>query len=344
MLQQGLSCRAGAGAELPGTVLGAPVPPPALLAALLARLLLLLRIAAARSLGAFSASPRSDPARPVFRGTQGRPPVPSFPPQPAARSRVRVSWGIWWQLAASITHGDAICGEGTEPAPAAQDRGGTGRGLGGVHGAGSHLWGAGCTRRGVTSPKSGSGQAVCGSRRCPEAGGSGPKAGCLWGGSGGGRAGWRAPEPFSICSFHLSRCAPQSRSPCQKTFGFGGRKRWRKHSDGERAARKVPRLASRCLPFPAVPPKRGKAAAFSAAAAARCWPGKKPPGRFLPGKRRNLGVCAQTSARIPAAGIPSRARRARAAWEAMRGRRRGAPRERGRATGRPDRRQIVSSF
>lgn len=138
---------------------------------------------------------------------------------------------------------------------------------------------------GVTSPKSGSGRVVCGSRRCPEAGGSGPKAGCLWGGSGGGRAGWRAPEPFSICSFHLSRCAPQSRSPCQKTFGFGGRKRWRKHSDGERAARKVPRLASRCLPFPAVPPKRGKAAAFSAAAAAaRCRPGKKPP-RLLPSRQ-----------------------------------------------------------
>lgn len=46
----------------------------------------------------------------------GLAPAP-FPSQPsaAARGSVRLSRGICWQLAAFISHGDAICGEGTEP-------------------------------------------------------------------------------------------------------------------------------------------------------------------------------------------------------------------------------------
>lgn len=51
--------------------------------------------------------------------SSGSPPFPSQP-KAATRGSVRVSWGICWQLAAFITHGDAICGEGTEPGREAQ--------------------------------------------------------------------------------------------------------------------------------------------------------------------------------------------------------------------------------
>lgn len=55
--------------------------------------------------------------RPQLWGIQGLLQLPSPPPQPntAVRGSVRVSWGICWQLAAFITHGDARWGEGTEP-------------------------------------------------------------------------------------------------------------------------------------------------------------------------------------------------------------------------------------
>lgn len=192
-------------------------------------------------------------------GTQGRPPLPSFPPQPAARSSVRVSWGIWWQLAAFITHGDAICGEGTEPAPAAQDPGGTGRGLGGFVVLAAVYGVRDAQGRGSPAPNPAVGRGVCGSGRCPEVGGSGPKAGCVWGEFGGGsRAGWRAPEPFSICSFHLSRCAPQSRSPCQKNAGFWGAETMEKTLSG-RHGKFLAWLPG--ASFPAHPPKKGGKAA-----------------------------------------------------------------------------------
>lgn len=58
-----------------------------------------------------------DPPAPRFGGSGAGSGSLPFPSQPnaAARGSVRVSWGICWQLAAFITHGDAICGEGTEP-------------------------------------------------------------------------------------------------------------------------------------------------------------------------------------------------------------------------------------
>lgn len=284
-LQQGLSCGAGAGAEPPGMGLGALVPTwccsllpwPALL---------LLRIAAARSLGAFSAS---NPSRALGGGgTQGRPPLPSFPPQPAARSSVRVSWGIWWQLAAFITHGDAICGEGTEPAPAAQDPGGTGRGLGGFVVLAAVYGVRDAQGRGSPAPNPAVGRGVCGSGRCPEVGGSGPKAGCVWGEFGGGsRAGWRAPEPFSICSFHLSRCAPQSRSPCQKNAGFWGAETMEKTLSG-RHGKFLAWLPG--ASFPAHPPKKGgkAAAALVLLLLLPVLLERSPLSRFLPRKRWNL--------------------------------------------------------
>lgn len=58
-----------------------------------------------------------DPPAPRSGGpgaSSGSHPLPSQP-NAAARGSIRVSWGICWQLAAFITHGDAICGEGTEP-------------------------------------------------------------------------------------------------------------------------------------------------------------------------------------------------------------------------------------
>lgn len=83
-LQQGLGCGAGAGAELPGTGLGALVS--TWCCSLLSwPALLLLRIAAARSLGAFSAS---NPSRASGGGDPGPAPAPFFP-SPARRKKQR---------------------------------------------------------------------------------------------------------------------------------------------------------------------------------------------------------------------------------------------------------------
>ena len=85
------------------------------------------------SLQLLGAATHWDPSAPRFEAPgagSSSPPLPSQP-KAAVRGSVRVSWGICWQLAAFITHGDAICGEGTEPRREAQacgvpQHGGTG--------------------------------------------------------------------------------------------------------------------------------------------------------------------------------------------------------------------------
>lgn len=60
-----------------------------------------------------------------FWGIRGLLQLPISPSQPntALRGRVGVSWGICWQLAAFITHGDAGWGKGMEPRRETQARG-----------------------------------------------------------------------------------------------------------------------------------------------------------------------------------------------------------------------------
>lgn len=87
-------------------------------------LILLIKAATSSSSG-FWEPPRTGITPPPAWGIWGLLQLPSSPSQPntAARGSVRVSWGICWQLAAFITHGDARWGEGTEPGREAQARG-----------------------------------------------------------------------------------------------------------------------------------------------------------------------------------------------------------------------------